>query len=232
MDDFGTDVFIIAEIIAFVERVASAEFAAERVPDELHELNALFRVVTIGAAGVGIEILAHFGIAHVIGVRGQIDEGAGEDVLDDLAQLAIQVVGSDAIGQARFDVGRDIAGVQGVTLRPWLPKAPRSCCDKKALRRRRLGRRGNPWSPWIRCLEKEAADKVELDGQARAAVEHEARQESGTREEVVDLVDVTVGEHIFVRHEDFVEDNDGIVFVQPAGERVIVGLPMAVAIYS
>ena len=52
-------------------------------------------------------------------------------------------------------------------------------------------------------------------------MKHEARQEAGAREEVIDLIDIAVGEHVFPRHENFVENDDRVVFVQPAGERVI-----------
>ncbi len=52
-------------------------------------------------------------------------------------------------------------------------------------------------------------------------MEHEARQEAGAREEVVDLVDVAVSEHVLPWHQHFVEYDDRIVFVQPARERIV-----------
>ena len=72
-------------------------------------------------------------------------------------------------------------------------------------------------------LEQQARDEVELDGQPHAAVEHEARQEAGTREEVVDLVDIAIGEHVFPRNENLVEYDDRVVLIEPAGQRIIEG---------
>jgi hypothetical protein len=39
----------------------------------------------------------------------------------------------------------------------------------------------------------------------------------------IDLFDIAVSEHVFVGHENFVEHDDGIVFVEAAGKRVIEG---------
>ena len=57
-------------------------------------------------------------------------------------------------------------------------------------------------------------------------MEHEARQKAGAREEVVDLIDIGVGEHVLPRHKDLVENDDGIVLVEAARQgnyRIAVG---------
>ena len=70
-------------------------------------------------------------------------------------------------------------------------------------------------------LEQQAADEVELDRQADAAVEAEAGNEAGVGEEVVRLLDVAVDEHVLPRHEHAVEDEDRVVLVEPAGQRIV-----------
>ena len=68
----------------------------------------------------------------------------------------------------------------------------------------------------LHAFEQQACDEIELDRQTHTTVEHEARQEAGAREEVVDLVDVSVREDVLPGNENFVEDDDGIVLVEPA----------------
>ena len=74
-------------------------------------------------------------------------------------------------------------------------------------------------------LQQQPGQEVHLDRQARAALEHEPRQEPRAREEVVHLVDVAVGEDVLPRHEHLVEDEDRVVLVHPARERVVERRP-------
>ena len=70
-------------------------------------------------------------------------------------------------------------------------------------------------------LEQEPGDEVELDGEPRAAVHHEARQEAGARKEVVGLLHVAVDEHVLPGHQHLVEDEHRIVLVEPARQRIV-----------
>ena len=49
------------------------------------------------------------------------------------------------------------------------------------------------------------------------------REKARAREEVVGLLHVAVDEHVLPGHEDLVHDEDGVVLVQPAGERIVEG---------
>ena len=49
----------------------------------------------------------------------------------------------------------------------------------------------------------------------------EARQEAGAREEVVGLLDVAVDEDVLPGHQHLVHDEDGVVLVEPARERIV-----------
>src|ERR1035438_4901748 len=51
----------------------------------------------------------------------------------------------------------------------------------------------------LHALEQQAGDEIELDGEPHATVKHEARQKAGTREKVVDFIDIAVGEYILDR---------------------------------
>ena len=49
----------------------------------------------------------------------------------------------------------------------------------------------------------------------------EAGQEAGAREEVVGLLDVAVDEHVLPGHQHLVHDEDGVVLVEPARQRIV-----------
>ena len=49
----------------------------------------------------------------------------------------------------------------------------------------------------------------------------EARQEAGAREEIVGLVDVAVDEDVLPGDQHLVHDEDGVVLVEPRGERIV-----------
>ena len=53
----AADLLVAAGVVDLVELVAAAELGADRVPQELHQLDALDRVDTARAAEVEVEIL-------------------------------------------------------------------------------------------------------------------------------------------------------------------------------
>src|SRR6201984_3386421 len=52
-------------------------------------------------------------------------------------------------------------------------------------------------------------------------MQHGAWQEAAPREEAVRLLYVGIDEHVLPRDEDVIHNKDGIVFVEPARQRVI-----------
>jgi hypothetical protein len=69
-------------------------------------------------------------------------------------------------------------------------------------------------------LHRAAGDEVELDRQARAAVQRQARGEARAVRELVGRLDA-VGEHVLPRDQHAVHDQDRVVLVQAAGQRVV-----------
>jgi len=68
---------------------------------------------------------------------------------------------------------------------------------------------------------REAKPSVIDQSKEEALKAREARKKSGSREEVVHLLHVAIGKNVFPWNENFVEDEDGVIFVETAGQRVI-----------
>ena len=65
-------------------------------------------------------------------------------------------------------------------------------------------------------FEQQAGYEIELDGQSRATMEHEAGRKPERGKKLFTLVDVAVGEHILPRDKNLIEDDDRIVFIEAA----------------
>ena len=83
------DVLVVAGVVALVELVAAAELAADGVPEQLHQLDALDRVVAAGAADVLVDVRAQLRVLEVLGVRVQVDQAAADALLDDLLDARV-----------------------------------------------------------------------------------------------------------------------------------------------
>ena len=70
-------------------------------------------------------------------------------------------------------------------------------------------------------LDQQAGDEVELDREPGAAMQLKARHEAAAREEGVGLFHVAIDEDVLPRHEDVIHDEDRVVLVEAARQRVV-----------
>src|SRR5262245_28363549 len=61
------DVLVVAGVVAFVELVTAAEFGADRVPEKLHDLDALLVIDAMRAAHIAREVFVDRRILEVLG---------------------------------------------------------------------------------------------------------------------------------------------------------------------
>src|SRR3984957_9821520 len=78
-----------AAVIDLIELVTAAELGSDAVPKKLHQLDALFRLVAVGAAHVAVDIGADFRVLEIVGVRIEIDEAGRDRLLDNVFDLRI-----------------------------------------------------------------------------------------------------------------------------------------------
>src|SRR5437870_12740363 len=91
------DLFVAAGVIDLVELVATAELGADRVPQELHELDPLDRVDPARPPQLEAEVLASIRGLEVARVRVEIDEPARDGLLDQVLDLHVRLGGQDLI---------------------------------------------------------------------------------------------------------------------------------------
>src|SRR5215472_14197798 len=60
------DVLVVAGVVALVELVAGTELGADRVPQELHDLDALLVADAVRAAHVAGEVLVDLGVLEIL----------------------------------------------------------------------------------------------------------------------------------------------------------------------
>src|SRR5579863_5062654 len=87
----AADLLVAAGIVDLVEFVARAELGADRIPQELHQLDPLDRSDAAGAAHIKVEVFAQFRNAEVAGMRIEVNEAAGDGLLDLVLDLDIGV---------------------------------------------------------------------------------------------------------------------------------------------
>src|SRR4029450_1837222 len=98
------DVLVISGIIHLVELVAAAELGADRVPQELHHLDALLVTDAVRTADVFREVSVDLWIFEVPGRGWKIDERRGNDLLHDLLDPAVGLTREDAVARAGLQV--------------------------------------------------------------------------------------------------------------------------------
>src|SRR5262249_54836888 len=77
-------VFPISRVVSLVELVATAEFASDRVPDELHELDALGCLTTAGSSDVPVDERQQIGALQVLDVRARVNQARAQRLFEEL----------------------------------------------------------------------------------------------------------------------------------------------------
>src|ERR1700683_3423691 len=180
--------------------MASAELRAHRIPHQLHQFYTIHGRVAVRTAHVLVEMLADFRLLEVIDVRREINQGAGEHVLDDLFEPRISHAGHYAIRQTVIKIGQDVTGRPrsgGTSHR--IGQGPEQVAPSQHFPHLCLYASKILCARSVNSLEQQPGDEIKLDRQPRATVKHEARKETRSREKVIDLLDVAISEDIFPR---------------------------------
>ena len=86
----------------------AGEFGAERVPQQLEQLDALLGLVAVGAAQILIEIGTDFRILEVARMAIEVDQPRRHRLLDEIFDAGIGHRRDDLIGIARVHVRQHV----------------------------------------------------------------------------------------------------------------------------
>src|SRR5215471_4454110 len=89
-ESVAPDLFVAARIVDLVELVPAGELGADRVPQELHELDAPHCVDTARTSQIEVQISAEVRRFEVLGVRVEVYQAAGHRFLDQVLDLHIR----------------------------------------------------------------------------------------------------------------------------------------------
>src|SRR5262245_14269903 len=166
------DQLVAAGIVHLVELVAGAELAADCIPQELHDLDALFVIDAVGAAHVARKIPVDVGVFEITRAARQIDQSRGDHLLDDGAHGRIGLGGEDTVGDRGAHVGQHGAA------NPWvgivghgIGQGPEQVTPADHLTNLRLYAAKGLHARGARRLVKKPGDEIEFHGEARAALE-------------------------------------------------------------
>ena len=95
----------------------AAKFAADGVPEQLHQLDPLLGVVAAGAADVLVEVRAQLRVLEVAGAGVEVDQAAGDALLDQVLDDRIEGRAEDVEAEAASMSGSTAPFTQGVALR-------------------------------------------------------------------------------------------------------------------
>ena len=155
-------------------------------------------------------------------MRIEVDQSARHRLFDDLLDPRIGGGRQHAIGYAVFGAGlQRPAGPLLRRLAHRLGQRPEGVAPGQDFADLHLGAALLLNAERVQGLEHDAGQKVELDGEPRAAVHGEARNEARAGKEVVGLVQIAIDEQVLPRHEHLVQDEDRVVLVQARGQRIV-----------
>src|SRR5262252_7524134 len=110
----AADLLVAARVVDLVQLVPAAELGAHRVPQELHELDALDGVDAARAAEVAIEVTPEIRRLEVARMRVEVDEPARHRLLDEVLDLHIRFGGQHLIRSGWLHSGKDAAARPGI----------------------------------------------------------------------------------------------------------------------
>src|SRR5262249_13898708 len=159
-----------ARIVDLVELVPTAELGADRVPQQLHDLDALAVVDVVRAADIFGEILVDRGIVEVLRGRREINERGGDDLLDDLLHAPVGVAGEYAIARAGLRIRQHRAAAPRHRIhRHRIRDRPEKIAPRDDLAEHRLIAAEFIRASDAQRLRDQADEEIELHGETRAA---------------------------------------------------------------
>src|SRR5262249_52366047 len=160
----AADLLVAARGIDLVQLVPAAELGSDRVRQELHQLHALDRVDAAGAAQVQVEILAQIRVLEVPGVRVEVDEPAGDRLLDQVLDLHVGFWRQHLVRGRRLHGRHDAAAAPRVAaLRHRVRQSPDHVAPRDDLTDVRLDPAERARPDHLRRLDHPAGDEDELD---------------------------------------------------------------------
>src|SRR6185369_17192391 len=188
---------VAADVVDLVELVASAELGADGVPQHLHDLDPLHRGHAARAAHVLVEVAADLGRLEVGGVRVQVDQAGGDDLLDDVLDFRHRLLVEHAVGTGEMGIGTHNVVPGHRALGHGVGKRPERVAPSDDLAELGLHAVETLGAGDLQGARQEAADEVHLDREARAPVHRGALEKARADVELVGLLEVAVHEHVF-----------------------------------
>ena len=214
---FNSDVFIIAGVVPLIQFMASAEFRSDGIPQQAHGLYPVFRIVAVRAAQVFIQVTFQFRHAEVRGVGIQVNQAAGDHVLDQFLGAGIGYGHQHPVyvpGVAvRHFRSLEVVGHTAHGIRQGPEQvAPDDHFTDGYLHPAKVLGAGN-----LQGLHEQPGDEIKLYRKPGAAVKGEGIGPAGGTQERAGRVQVLVNKNVFPAHQGIVQDQDGIVLIQAAG---------------
>ena len=210
------DFVLAAGVVDLIQLVTAAELAADGIPHQFQDLDALHVVHAVGAAHVFRQVFIDLRVVEIPGAGRQVDQAAGDVALDDIFDLRVGHRCHDAVGLQRRVI-RQVRAVHprgrfrahGVAQRPE-HIAPGHHFTQISLYAAELGRTGA-----LQRFFQQGGDEVELHRQTYAGLEWVHSREAALHGPAAAAVEIAVDQHV-IHHQ------DRIVLVKAAGERVVV----------
>ena len=213
---------MVAGVVHLVELVAAAEFGADRVPQQLHDLDALAIADAVRAPHILREVFVDLRVLEILRRGRQVDQRGGDDLLDDLLDAPIGVAGEHPVARAGLRIGQHrVAHPRHRVHRHRVGDRPEQVAPRDHLAEHRLVAAELLGAGGAQRLGDDADHEIELYRQPRAALELVAVEKARARIEHLDLLDVAVEQHVLPRDQHVVEHEDGVVLVEPRRQRIV-----------
>ena len=155
-------------------------------------------------------------------MRVQVNQAARDGLLDLVLDLNIGIRRQDVIGGTCIVIGQYKAGRPRARVACHrVGQCPHAMTPGNDLADIGLDTTKPACASGLGRLDQEAGDKIQLDREPGAAVQLEARHEPATREERVGFFEVAVNKDVLPGHENFIHDEDRVILVEAARQRVV-----------
>lgn len=159
---------------------------------------------------------------QVANAGGQVDQAAGDHLLDGLLDLRVGLRRQHAVGLQGLGAGQEGAAVPfaGVAVHG-VGQRPEQVAPGHHFADLRLHAAELQGAGALQGLVEGAGDEVELDRQAGAALHREQPAEATLGEPLLAALEVAVDQYVLPGDEHLVHHQDRVVLVETAGQRVV-----------